>query len=204
MKHIALYSNVISENGGFALGRALRDAAPSLQSIDFGCPCPFSHPRVSNAITATRSPLKLSYCGMNRLDSEHLNFASSGLGTCDVILLCASAARGVPHALASLDLRSNKVDNAGITAICKAIASGGMESLAWIDLSDNPASNKFDVVDALRARGDRQLERLRAEATSNGLRTPDASSIIKFTLSPTCEFRVVPIGDDGGMPGDDD
>ena len=56
----------------------------------------------------------------------------------------ASAARGVPSRLQSLDLRANKIDSLGVTALCKAVENGAMESLCWIDLSENYfASNKL-------------------------------------------------------------
>lgn len=49
MRDICLYSNVLGENGCFALNRALRYASPALRTLDFGMPCPFRDVRVQRS-----------------------------------------------------------------------------------------------------------------------------------------------------------
>lgn len=73
------------------------------------------------------------------------------LTTCDIILIVASAARGVPARILTMDLARNEIDNDGVTVLVRAIESGVLQDLIELDLSSNPASNKSDAFEALKA-----------------------------------------------------
>lgn len=193
IQRLGFISNSFGENGGFSLGRCLRDASPTLRSVDFGMPAPFDHPRVATAITATRSPLKLSYCGATRMNGGVLNFCGQGLTTCDIILIVASASRGVPACgLTSLDLSTNSITDDGVRALAKAIASNALPKLNFIDLSSNPAGNKFEVMEALKTRGAKAILDLRERCAAEGRVSPEGMLPGKFEIKPGHEFKIVP------------
>ena len=135
MRHVGLFSNMFSDTAGYALSNALRTAPKTLRSLDFGSPVPFSYPRIADAIVSIRSPLTLSYYGEERMSGTGLNVSGMGLSTCDVILLIATASRGVPEKLRALDLSRNPLQNAAITVLVKAIAADSLPHLHYVDLS---------------------------------------------------------------------
>jgi hypothetical protein len=201
IQKLGFISNSFGENGGFSLGRCLRDASPSLRSVDFGTTAPFGHPRVASAITAIRSPLKLSYCGATRMTTSALNFSGQGLTLCDVILIVASATRGVPEKLTSLDLSGNNISSDGVLELAKAIRQNQLPHLNYINLSSNPAGNKYELLEAMKARGEKAAKEMRDLAASEGRASPEGMQTLKFECQPGYEFKIAPVDK---IPFDDD
>lgn len=141
LARLCLVSDAITAEGGYCLGTAC-GRPPCLTSIDWGLPAPFES-RVASAIVAVRHEGPLSYVGTDRFVELSEGFAialpGKGLTTSDLILLLASASRGVPSSLTSLDLSNNDISPAGLEALDDAISSGRLPDLKWINLSRNPS-----------------------------------------------------------------
>lgn len=98
-----------------------------------------------------------------------------------------------------------QVDNDGIGVLVKAIQAGHLPLLNWVDLSGNPASNKFEVLEALNSRNEKEHEKKRSERAAQGISSSTESLIYtRFTLAPMCEFRIVPLDDMDADPNDED
>jgi len=205
MRRVSLFSNSLEEDGGYALGKALQNAcSPFLESVDFGSPVPFSHPRVSEAITRPMVKLHppISLYGPRRLAGRSLSFASQGLTCTDVILIAASASRGVPPRLEALDLSHNDIENTGVSALVKVISSGLLPHLRTVDLSALPnATNRNEVLEALKLYSFKRVEILRNECQAQGRKVPPhLLAPVRFNLEPGYDFRVSA----KGMPAEPD
>lgn len=183
LRFLALHSNAITADGGYAIGVACGARGPPLlKSIDFGgnfggSPTPFDE-QVVRAIVAT-PPVpgrRVSFFGAQPLGPC---LSGRGLTTADVILILASAARGMPAHVQAIDFARSEIDHAGGTAVALAIEAGTLPSLVSIDLSDNPllGSSATKIFSALRARAKLNEDR--------------GDTFLNYSLDPVAEFKVV-------------
>jgi len=183
LRFLALHSNAITADGGYAIGVACGARGPPLlKTIDFGgtfggLPTPFDE-QVVRAIVAT-PPVpgrRMSFFGAQPLGPC---LSGRGLTTSDVILILASVARGVPAHVQAIDFARSEIDHAGGTALALAIEAGTLPSLVSIDLSNNPllGSSANKVFSALRARAK--------------LNEEHGDKFLNYSLDPVAEFKVV-------------
>jgi len=194
LQQLTLISDAMTADGGYAIGAACATKAPtSLRTLDFGLPAPFEH-RVASAIVAVRSPRWLCYFGENRLLADgggggvlrggsSTCIARKGLTSSDLILLLATAARGNPHNLISLELPENDLDEAGVNMLTSMVSDGQLPCLARIDLSDNA-----HVPDGCK------------KALLNAMKTVQAGRLGHgFVLSPEKAFLIEPAPEEEEM-----
>lgn len=127
-----------------------------MRSLDWGVPVPFNA-QVASSIASVRSPRVISYYGEHRL-GENTVLAKKRLTTADLTLILASATRGVPEILKSLELPGNSIDSPGVAAVQMAVSNGQLPHLTCVDFSDNADVDpvvKNALLKAMQVQGDK-------------------------------------------------
>ena len=162
---VRLVSDAITADGGYKFGRVCGQP-PALTALDWGLPAPFDT-RVASAIVSTRHSRPLSYFGEGRFvqlaNGWALGVPGKQLTASDLILLLASATRGVPPSLTSLDLSKNNISEDGCRILQEMISTGQLPELKWINLSGNKALEYPAKASLLAAMRGGQANRLGCE-----------------------------------------
>ena len=90
--------------------------------------------------------------------------------------------------LTNLNISNNNITNEGVSVIVKAIEGGKLPDLLLVDVSDNPATNKGELLEALKDFG----EKAEAASPSDGSSSPRGGPR-RYALAPGFEFRIMTV-----------